>query len=267
MKKSVISILVLILLMLAVAGCGETGTTSEPGFVSSTQNGSETPTENTPDFTQEDSDGVFKHGVIEMEYSMFGMKASSVTYYRGEDYRTVIEADTTDTPTIMIYLKNEDATYRFNEGTSKGDKILGTLDDDMDFLQEGVSLYTAVLEAKSVGEPITITDETLDGEPVKYIHGTYTDEEEGESAIVEMWYSEKYRLPLKYEITSAGMSVMALTVTDIRVDNSLANDLFIPPSDIEFVEFDPCSYIDNFLDFDYSSIDEDRDMSDFGDVD
>ncbi|WP_027400011.1 hypothetical protein [Anaerovorax odorimutans] len=175
--------------------------------------------------------------IMETELKGSGFTSTSTTYYSGENSR--IETDTPGVgKQITIYNAKEGKTYEYTEGEKTGILITdGEEDVDMEGEMESTSIPSFKDLVDESTENVVARVETLDGEEVIFMETTQAEEGMGE-ATVHMWYSAKYCVPLKYEMLMNGNVMMSSVVKDIKSDTKIKDDMFTPPSDIDFKEYD-----------------------------
>jgi len=165
----------------------------------------------------------------------YGNQTTITTYYSGSNVR--YEADYGDMgKSILIYLEEEDIMYSYLEGDTNGMKLINA---DASYTEDmGLMVDDEIIEdsADDSQANVTTSKETLDGQEVIYIETTSNDEEMGEM-LIKTWYSTEYGLPLKYLVESNGEVVMESN-TSIVDDSPIDPALFIPPTDIAFMEVD-----------------------------
>lgn len=171
---------------------------------------------------------------IVSEMTAYNMTTTMTTYYDGDKSRT--EIDIPDMPkSILISIPDEQIVYQYVYGESTGMKITGV---DKEGAEEmGLMMDTSLLTALTDGasDDITAKAEKLDGEEVIYIEATQADEDMGEM-LVKMWYSEKYAIPLKYEVYVGEALMTKLNVIKIHDKVNYNADTFMPPEDVDFQE-------------------------------
>ncbi len=173
---------------------------------------------------------------VAFEMNAFGMTTKMKTVYSGADSRTEVQVPEMGT-SVLIHLAEEGVMYQYVEGTGTGVKMTGAT---VDYAEEmGLMMDTGMLDelSEEMPEDLVARTETLDGEPVVYIEATETDEEMG-AVRVKMWYSEKYAMPLQYEVIVGETTMASLKVTSINEGASVDAALFEPPADIVFETMD-----------------------------
>lgn len=176
-----------------------------------------------------------KNMIIETKLTGAGMSSTATTYHSGENSRTETLAEGLGKQ-IVIYNAKEGITYQYTEGESQGIKLKDGEDSEDSEMAIGMSEpnFADLVDASS--EDITARMEKLDGEDVVYIEATESDVDMGDVDVL-MWYSVKYSVPLKYEMKMNGQVMMSSVVTKIEADAKIKDDMFIPPKDIEFMEY------------------------------
>lgn len=184
-----------------------------------------------------------KSMIIETKLTGSGMESKAITYYSGENSRTETSAEGLGKQ-IVIYNAEEGITYQYTEGESQGVKLIDDEDPEDNEMAEGMwePNFADLVDASS--EDITARVENLDGEEVVYIEATESDEDMGDVDVL-MWYSVKYSVPLKYEMQMNGQVMMSAVVTKIEADAKIDHDMFIPPNDIEFMEYNMDTIFEN----------------------
>lgn len=176
-----------------------------------------------------------KNMIIESKLTGSGMSSTATTYHSGENSRTETLADGLGKQ-IVIYNAKEGITYQYTEGESQGIKLKDGEDSEDSEMSVGMMEldFSDLVDASS--EDITARMEKLDGEDVVYIEATESDEDMGDVDVL-MWYSVRYSVPLKYEMQMNGQVMMSSVVTNIEADAKIKDDIFVPPKDIEFMEY------------------------------
>ncbi|WP_206459110.1 hypothetical protein [Anaerovorax sp. IOR16] len=174
-----------------------------------------------------------KNMVTETEMVGAGFSSNATTYYNGENSR--IETLTSDMgKQITIYNAQKGETYQYTEGEKTG-ILMADGEDSEDMEGADVPSFKDLVDESS--ENVVARVEKLDGEDVIYIETTQSEEGMGD-VIVQMWYSAKYCIPLKYEMIMNGQVMTSFVVKNVKTDVKMQDDLFIPPSDIEFMNYD-----------------------------
>lgn len=173
---------------------------------------------------------------VESEIVSFNMTTKMKTYYKDSNSRT--EISITGMPSsILIHLADKEEMYYYSEDKSEGVKMTGAKST---YAQEmGLMMDTTMIEEikKRAPEDMITRDEDLDGEKVLYFEFKETDEEVGEMQ-VKMWYSEKYLLPMKYEIIVGESALVSMKVTSISDNEKVDSSLFEIPQNVTFEEMD-----------------------------
>ena len=78
--------------------------------------------------------------------------------------------------------------------------------------------------------------EELNGEEVVYIENVEWDDQ-ANTMQVKMWYSVKHAYPIKHETYMHGELMISSEVVRLETDIEMEEDLFIPPADVEFIEY------------------------------
>lgn len=182
----------------------------------------------------------------ESEMNSPQMVVKTITYIDGSNTRT--ETDMGDFGTsISISLADEDVMYSYQKGSSEGTKISGMNSEEnleMDDLFDDAEFLASVTDESS--EDVIARVEMLDGEEVVYIESTEAEDDMGE-ALVKMWYSVKYAIPLKYEMYMEDELIVSYMVTSVDKNMKMDKDLFTPPSDVEFYEANMDALFDSDL--------------------
>lgn len=174
---------------------------------------------------------------IKSEIKAFNTTSQMVTYYDGDKSR--IETTTPNLPkSILIYFPEEGIMYSYIEGETSGVKMTNadtSYAEEMGFMMDAAYML-ADMKEDSVEDIIT-REETLDGEKVIYFEGEHTDKQVG---IVnsKLWFSNKYNIPLKYEVVMGENIMSEYKVIEIDDNFKMDEDLFIPSSLIDFQEMD-----------------------------
>jgi outer membrane lipoprotein-sorting protein len=176
-----------------------------------------------------------------------GTISTSKTYTKADNMR--VESSTPYGNSVMIYDSDEGNTYQYTIGDKEGTVMNDGDDMDMDMDMSAPTLVE--FTEGSTGEVIARVEE-LDGEKVIYIETT---EDDGDGSYeVHMWYSIEYSVPLKFEVESDGQVMMSSVVTDIEYNGKIANKMFEPPSDVEFINYS--------MDGVFGALDDMSDMTD-----
>jgi outer membrane lipoprotein-sorting protein len=104
---------------------------------------------------------------------------------------------------------------------------------DNGYITNDAELFTQI--TNEVSEDMTARVDTLDGQEVIYVETTEADGDMGE-ALVKMWYSVKYAMPLKYEYIVDGELTRSYKVVSIEKNIKIDKDSFTPPAGVNFVE-------------------------------
>ncbi len=174
---------------------------------------------------------------IKMDMTSWGTTTSSTSYYDGDNTRTETVVEEIG-KSVLIYNADEEIMYNYVEGSGEGIKIIGA---DIESAEEaGLTMdmstkFSAI--SQELSDDVIARVEKLDQEEVVYIEITESDEEVGDM-LVKMWYSVKYKVPLKYEIIMGEQPLILLEVVEIEKDISIDKNMFIAPSDINFEDVD-----------------------------
>ena len=174
--------------------------------------------------------------ILETETTGSNFASTATIYYSGENSRieTLMSGEEKQ---IMIYNAEKAATYQYKEGETTGIVMFDGEDpEDMEDMEETDDLTLEDIIGESSGDIIARV-EMLDGEEVVYIETVENEEGVGDIT-VKMWYSSKYSIPLKYEMEMNGKIMSSYMVKNIKTDEKIDDKLFMPPSDVEFMDYD-----------------------------
>ncbi|SHJ07364.1 hypothetical protein SAMN02745751_01685 [Dethiosulfatibacter aminovorans DSM 17477] len=178
----------------------------------------------------------FDNMYVETETTGYeGMKITTSMYFEGENYRSEFEVFEGQKQ-VTIYLAEEGATYQYLEGEPHGIKFyddLETGDMNMEMNMEAPGFNELYEDA---GPDFKARMDELNGEEVVYIENVEWDDQ-ANTMQVKMWYSTKYAYPIKHETYMGGELMNSSEVVRIETDINMEEDLFIPPSDVEFIEY------------------------------
>lgn len=167
-----------------------------------------------------------------------GSKTISTTYTKGDFSRNEYVNETDGMTQISIDNPELGANYMFILGQSSG-----ILSKDMDYEDKGTAsdpdYETATYADLFLQEEfpdLKASVEDLDGHQTIHIISSQSDEDSGTMEI-NMWYSTEFAIPLRYDMTVNGVLISNSVVTDYQVNVEIDDDLFIPPTDVEFVEW------------------------------
>lgn len=191
------------------------------------------------------------------EMSTSGMITKVATYTDGNKVRT--ETKTGNMPKIIsIILTDENVMYQYMDGSNDGFKIPFNENSQSGHMieQEDRNSLMAMIKNGKTTDMIAKKDK-LDGEEVVYIETNLSDPNMGK-VFAKLWYSEKYAIPLKYQIYANDELYMELKTIEVD-DENIDASLFSPPKKVTFVEmsvdsllekFDDVEGFDNFEGFD-----------------
>ena len=236
-KRHYLLVLLVVLSVFIVAGCGSTNDAKTDG--------SQTSGEKTASL-DESLSGAALLSSLNFNYPdslkmttkttiADSLDTTSTTFTKGNNFRMEMEMPEIGKQ-ITIYNANEGVTYQYTEGQTTGysfkDQEMTTSQNDLK-LEEGVASIKDI--ANVFPENVVARVETLNGEKVIYIETTENDGQNG-TMDIHMWFSTKYGVPLKTEILSNGTVTMSSVVTDISAD-AIEDSQFTPPSNIVFTDY------------------------------
>jgi uncharacterized protein YceK len=179
------------------------------------------------------------HMVIKYKLTSAEGTMNSTYYYSGDNLRMETE--------IMgygnqIYIHNADdgVSYQYLEGDTQGIKFADMSEEESEALASGgdMGVNTDLEEITDMGDSnIIARKDMLNGEEVIYVE-TQESAEGADTYMVKMWFSVKYGIPLKYTVEQGGTVLMTNEVTHISEDSNMDMMLFMPPEDVEFMDFD-----------------------------
>jgi outer membrane lipoprotein-sorting protein len=132
--------------------------------------------------------------------------------------------NTTEGKNIMIYNVDEGATYQYMEGESTGNVFYGNNEEEVTSMS-GDNLKLLFDNGSLVNA------ETIDynGEKVVYV------ETIDDTITNKIWFSTKYKIPIKTQIYDGDSLSYQTEVYDIKRLGAGDDILFVPPSDVEFI--------------------------------
>lgn len=130
---------------------------------------------------------------------------------------------------VMIYNANEGKTYQYIEGDSNGTVFKS---EDSGNQETSNTMTADDLEALFYsGELIEATSADYNGESVVYI------ETLDDTITTKIWFSTKFNIPLKTQMYEGDNLSYESEIYDIKRLGAGDDSIFIPPSNMEFVEF------------------------------
>lgn len=170
---------------------------------------------------------------MKMTMTSFNMTTVSTIYYDGDNTRTETVIPEYGT-SVLAYNADEKMMYSYVEGSGQGIRIIGA---DIASAEEAglmMDLNTKFSEMTvGASDDMIARVEEVDGDKVVYIETTEFVEEMGEIT-VKMWYSPKYKLPLKYEIFTGQSPLMTMIVSDMKSGIKIDKNMFAAPSGMNF---------------------------------
>jgi len=168
-------------------------------------------------------------GTMEMRIKTTMMGAYSIMEMSGPMYPA---------PMVMIYNPDEKATYQYNIGETTGMKYGADSGMEQLFETQGNDMVIDDLDElkNAYGDGIITREESYQGQDVIYIETTDISITEG--AIIKMWFSKDYLIPLKYELYTDKQLMMKSEVTHFEANPPLTKSDFQPPSTINFQELE-----------------------------
>lgn len=180
---------------------------------------------------------MFQTLIVETEMSgEDGLISKSLVYHKGLDIRT--EYTMPEGPKMIMIVQGEEGiSYQYEEGSNQGIMIPHGDLAEMYAPKVESELNTIELEdvRRRIDENMIIREETLDGEKVVYIEFQDMGDVLNQS-VVKLWYSKEYAYPIRYELFSEGKMLMRSDVIRLEINPELADDLFLPPENIDFME-------------------------------
>ena len=255
MSKKALAIIIVVLLLVALVSCGGANKTktdsSEKIQTKSEEKAEEREEENTEvvEETDENKIDTSLTGTALLQQLNYdssgpmimktmveitdGMDSMSMTYMKDENRR--VETITDAGNSILIYNAADKMTYIYSEDESFGMKVSDEMNTDM-MIEEGMDMSIPTLDAyiQNFDDDYIASVQTLDGKDVIYIETK--DNSDGQAYTVHMWYSLEYAVPLKHEVLSDGKLVLRSVVTEFESDAKIEEEIFSPPSNIEFMD-------------------------------
>jgi SpoVK/Ycf46/Vps4 family AAA+-type ATPase len=164
-----------------------------------------------------------------------GVKITTIMYFQGDNYRSefvMFEGQ----KQVSIYQADEGVTYQYTEGVPQGIKISD--DFDMGEMNMGMDMESPGFDDlyEDAGPDFKATMDEFNGEEVILIENVEWDDQ-ANTMQVKMWYSVKYAYPIKHETYMDGELMISSEVVKLETDMDLEEDIFIPPADVEFMEY------------------------------
>jgi outer membrane lipoprotein-sorting protein len=176
-------------------------------------------------------DTLYVEGTHETE----GQVITTISYLTGENYR--METKVQNMEQVVIYSAAEGKIYTYTVGEDTG--FVFSNEDNYN-AENDVSQYAwddTTNLADEIGDGLIKAERTTyDGQPVLYYETTF--ETETMDTVSRQWMSTEYWYPLKVETLIDGQIMSTYEVTEIDANRNFSDDLFTPPSNVNFMSFD-----------------------------
>lgn len=244
--KKYIALMLALLLIFSLAGCGNSNTDSQ-NQVTGDQD-SQT-TDNAGSSAEETDlsslDGLSGQALYEAAMALVmpnaaeksyqieavstdytGQQVTSITTVSGDNYK--VETETTEGVSVYIYNDEEDVSYSYDETTKQGYKMSESEEEYEGDFDEGLSEDSDFGSVKSAE-----LGEFLGRKVLVVVFDASDDYGEYET---EVWYDLELGTPLKTIMRESETVVQEMTATKVDSEFEADRSAFVPPSDIQITD-------------------------------
>lgn len=250
-----VSWLLILILLIGITGCSQTPESVGDAQVEESIEVIEEevpmaePSEEQAEVEEEQSQPIgwdLLQGIVAREYQTLlvetelsgerGLVANTTAYYKNMNMRT--ETQVPDQQKYVMIVRGEDGySYQYTEGIDKG--IMLRHEDVADAMnaeiEQGMEAPDLDEIRNKFDQNMIVREEELDGQEVIYVEFS----EMGDvlnQVMVKLWFLKENGYPIRQEMYSDDKLLMRSNVTRLEMDIDLADTLFEPPDDVDFIE-------------------------------